>query len=336
MGEKPLHIEPFVVVTDREPRPSGIAYIFPGQGIQIKGMGRDLYDRYGAARKVFRQADDVLGFSLSTVCFDDPKEELGKTDVAQMAIGTVCIAAYEAAKETYPNLTAVVGGGVSFGELPNLVAAGVIDFPAFLKLIKERGNIMEDAGRKNPGRMVMVMGLDREVVEDICTQSDVYPAIYYPGERGVINIAGGLEEMERAVELCTDKKARVRPVTNYAFHTPLMGGARDEIKKVLDFMEFRDPNYPIVLNANGQATRSGEEIKRLLPEQLTNPVDTPKTIATMGTFGAYTFIEFSPQPFFSKILVRSGEELQAVTVHNAQSMQDLALLLPQSLAEMPS
>lgn len=304
-----------------------VGIVFPGQGSQWVGMGRQLAEQSSAALAILKQGDEILSFPLSQICFEGPEEKLAETGIAQLAIATVCVAAHAAVCERYPNFQPLVGGGVSFGELPNLVAAGVIDFSTLLRLVQERGAIMEEAARENPGRMVAVIGLDdREIIEIVCRETATYPAIWYPG---LSVISGGNQEIDEAKRRFGEKYKVSETGVLYPFHTPLMAKAEKNLRQALSEISFNDTRYQIVLNATGEVTTSGASIKKALPHQLTHSVDVPRALTVMRQQGATIFVEFCPKPVVAGHIRRYFKDVIAVSIHDAQSLQNLN----QSLAE---
>jgi len=303
-----------------------IGIVFPGQGSQFVGMGQQLAEQSPAALAIFKQADEVLPFSLSQICFEGPAETLAETGIAQLAIATVSVAAHAAVLEAFPNFRPVVGGGVSFGELPNLVAAGVIDFSTLLRLVQQRGAIMEEAARENPGRMVAVIGLDnREEIEAACRETDTYPAIWYPG---LTIVSGGKEEIDKAVEYFGKNGVKVAETgVLYPFHTPLMAKAEEKLRQALSKIQFNNSLYPIVLNATGEITTAGDKIKQTLPQQLTNAVDTVRTLTIMRQLGATVFLELCPKPVIAPRIRRLLPDAISISIHDAKSLQSLRQLL---------
>lgn len=314
-----------------EPKSIGIGILCPGQGSQIPGMGRVLHQISPAAQEIFRIADEHLGnrfgFPLSQICFDEELgAELRRTDVAQAAIGVVSVAALEAAKERMRKrgyeLNPLIGAGISFGELPNLVAAGVISLQTFLDLILKRGEIMEDVGKRQNGAMRSVLGVtNRDTIERICTESGVFPGIWYPG---VSVISGKLEGLQKAEEAFAKAGGRVRDTgVEYPFHTPLMAEAQEKLREVLHTMIFYDALYPIIMNANGKVTMSGKEIKYRLPEQLTQPVDGVQVIERMKENGAIVIVEFCPRATLSGLVTRHDNNLRSMSVYDDKSLERL-------------
>lgn len=306
-----------------EAEPSNIAFLWPGQGAQIQGMGRSLYEGSEASRKIFTDADKLLGFSISELCFSGRAEDLEKTEIAQPAIGTVCLAAHAAVKELAEkhgvSLTPTVGAGISFGELPNLVASGVIDQKTFYTIIQSRSTIMEEVGTVPPGEMKSVLGItDRSLIEQICIENKVYPAIYYPG---ITVISGLYPFIDNAAFAFEQHKARVRPTgVKYPFHTPHMKQAEERFLEFLQQFEFRDPEYPVVLNATGESTTSGREIRKRLPEQLTRTVDGVKVINAFSSHGAHVVVEFCPRPVLGSLVTKVDSTLQSFSIHSMDSL----------------
>lgn len=311
--------------SEQEPRPKKVGLIFPGQGSQVEKMGLDLYQNSEAARAVFDHADSYLGYSISDICFNESEEFLRQTDPGQSALGTMCVAAYEAFHEQFPDIVPVVGGGISFGELPNLVAAGVIDLETFLDLTEKRSEIMEEEGKKVDGRMVSVYGLDRKTVKEVCHFYGAYPAIYYPG----ITIVSGLnKDLEQVIETFQIQKGKVRETkVHYPFHSPHMQKAEERVAKVLETIDFQDPLYPVVLNATATMTRSGKEIQQRLSEQLTRSVDLEQVVRAMQELGAGMLLEIGPKPYLSSLVGRVDETLKGMSIYDMKSIQNFQSFL---------
>lgn len=316
----------FSKVQEAEPWKGRGVFMFPGQGSQVLGMGKDLYEASPAARSVFDTADQILNFSLSGICFNGPLGELKKTQVGQLAIGTVSVAVHAAVLELYKELVEelpVAGCGVSFGELANLVIAGVIDLETFLQVIKDRGSIMEEVGKKNPGRMKVIFDLDKDTIDKVCRELGAYPAIYYPG---VTTISGSVREVEEAAEALKGRGAKVRDAgVEYPFHTPLMEEARVAFVNVLAPIKFNDPKYPVILSVTGKPISSGDEIKDALPYQLTSSADMAVSVAAARAMGGSFFLELGPRPILSNHLKRGNRELVTYSVHDLKSLRDLQL-----------
>lgn len=277
------------------------AFLFPGQGSQYVGMGRDLYDRFDAARDVFDQADDLLGFALTERMFGAggdqaaEAEALKQTDVTQPALFVHSLAAMAvlAQQGRVPDMTA----GHSLGEYSALAAAGALSFADGLRAVRLRGRLMAEAGTERPGTMAAVLGLDDAGVETLCAAATeageglVQPANY--NASGQIVVSGDVAAVERAVAMGKEHGAkRVVPLpVSGAFHSPLMEHARGGLAEALEALDLAEPRCPVYLNVTAEPTRDPDEIRRRLLEQLTAPVRWAQTLQRMHADGAARFVE---------------------------------------------
>ena len=267
------------------------AYIFPGQGSQFPGMAKDLVSN-PQAQKLFDQANDLLGFSLTDIMFTGSNEELTRTDVTQPAIFLHSVVLALTNPDFKPDLVA----GHSLGEFSALVANGALSFEDGLKLVTKRAQAMQKACESAPGTMAAVLGLEDAVVVKICSAIDdvVVPANYNcPGQ---LVISGSLSGVEKACEQLTEAGARralILPVGG-AFHSPLMEPAREELEAAINQVEFRSPICPIVQNVDAQPHTDIAEIKENLIAQLTAPVRWTQSVEKMVSLGAINFIETGP------------------------------------------
>ena len=245
-----------------------VAYVFPGQGVQAVGMGRDLYDNFDSSRVIFTRADEVLGFSLSRLCFEGPEEELRKTVNAQPALVTASIACLEAVREAGGDdalpAPAFVAGH-SLGEYTALAAAGALDFATAVRLARERGRLMYEAGLLKPGSMAAVIGLDEAALMEVCTETGVWLAnVNCPGQ---LVISGAVADLEKAMAKAKERGAsRVLPLqVSGAFHTPLMQPAADGMAEALAGIAFHDPAVPVIGNTSARPVTRGESRPASLP-----------------------------------------------------------------------
>jgi [acyl-carrier-protein] S-malonyltransferase len=288
---------------------SKTAYIFPGQGSQYVGMGKDLCGEFPAAKALFAKADEVLGFSLSKVCFEGPEAELKQTKNTQPAIFLHSIAVWNILKPD----DATMNAGHSLGEYSALVAAGAIAFEEALKLVRLRGELMQKAGEEQPGTMAAVVGLDPKVVEEVCAAASpdgIVQAANF-NSPGQIVISGSVSGVRKAMELGKQRGAKLvkELVVSGAFHSPLMQSAKDGLKSALDKAAFRDAQIPVYANVSANPLRKANEIRHLLVEQVTSPVRWEETIRNMSADGASGFIEIGPGKVLQGLVKRIAPEV---------------------------
>ncbi len=269
------------------------AYVFPGQGSQFVGMGLDLYEKSEKAKELFEKANEILGFSITDIMFKGTEEQLKQTKVTQPAIFLhSVILAKVLGNDFKPNMVA----GHSLGELSALVASEVLSFEDGLKLVYKRAIAMQKACELQKSTMAAILGLDDEVVEEVCKSVEgvVVPANYNcPGQ---IVISGEVSAVEKACEILAEKGARrtlILPVSG-AFHSPFMEPASEELIKAIDEMEFNKPICPVYQNVTAKAVENPAEIKENLKLQLTSSVRWTQTIQNMIEDGAELFTEVGP------------------------------------------
>jgi len=265
-------------------------YVFPGQGAQFEGMGKDLYDSSSEAKGLFEKANDILGFRLSDTMFTGSSEDLKQTDITQPAIFTYTLIKSLLAGDAFkPDAVA----GHSLGEFTALTAAGAISFESGLKLVQKRAQAMRKACDDSPGTMAAILGLEDQIVEEVCNsiEETIVAANYNcPGQ---LVISGSLKGIEEAVALLSEKGARralVLPVGG-AFHSPLMASAKEELSNAIAETEFSKPICPIYQNVTAVASSDMETIKGNLEAQLTAPVKWTQTMQQMIDDGMETYVE---------------------------------------------
>jgi len=269
------------------------AYVFPGQGAQFVGMGKDLYDNSLIAKELFEQANEILGFSITDIMFEGTPEQLKETKVTQPAIFLHSVILSKVLEEDFkPDMVA----GHSLGEFSALVANGVLSFEDGLKLVSKRALAMQKACEAAKSTMAAVLGLEDAIVEDVCADlgTEVVPANYNcPGQ---LVISGGVEAINKACEVLKEKGARralVLPVGG-GFHSPYMEPAREELEAAILSTTFKEPFCPIYQNVTTTAVTNAEEIKSNLIAQLTAPVKWTQSVQQMITDGATSFTEVGP------------------------------------------
>jgi [acyl-carrier-protein] S-malonyltransferase len=287
------------------------AFLFPGQGSQFVGMGKDHYDSNEAVKARFDTANEILGIDLKSIMFDGPEESLKQTEFTQPAIFLHSVALFETL-DAKPDMVA----GHSLGEFSALVACGAVSFEDALKIVRKRGQLMQKAGSENPGTMAAIIGMDDEAVEEICSEAseatgkEVVAANYNcPGQ---LVISGYLEAVEKAVEIAKEKGARMAmllPVSG-AFHSSLMQPALDGLRSELENLEIKSPSCPIYSNFTAQPTTDVEEIRSNLLNQLLNPVRWTQTLLNMMENNANSFIEVGPGKVLQGLVKRTNRKAE--------------------------
>jgi len=290
-----------------------VAYVFPGQGSQWVGMGRDLYSSSPQAREVFEEADSTLGFLLSRLCFEGPEEILRQTINAQPAMLAVSIAYLRASPELQDRTPTFVAGH-SLGEYTALVAAQVLAFSDALCLARERGRLMQEAGEKAAGGMVAIIGLEEASVNDICQPAGTQIAnVNCPGQ---IVISGSAQALDQAVELAKAKGAqRTIPLqVSGAFHSPLMQPAAEGMSQAVSRATFHDPIVPVIANTTAQPITSAKAVKAELLNQLCHCVRWQRSIEYMIEEGVSTFVEIGPGQVLTGLIKRIDREVQVLNI----------------------
>lgn len=266
------------------------AYVFPGQGAQFEGMGKDLYESSDIAKEMLEKANDILGFRITDVMFEGSAEELKQTKVTQPAIFLhSCVKAKMAGEHFQPDVVA----GHSLGEFSALVAAGALSFEDGLKLVSQRSLAMQKACEIQESTMAAIIGLDDAVVEEVCASIDdvVVPANYNcPGQLVISGSIEGINKACAALKEAGARRALVLPVGG-AFHSPLMEPAREELQAAIEATTFSTPNCPIYQNVDAKPTTDAALIKSNLIAQLTSPVRWTQTMLNMIADGVEAFVE---------------------------------------------
>lgn len=288
------------------------AYVFPGQGAQFVGMGKDLYETSELAKNLFEKANEILGFRITDIMFNGTEEELKQTKVTQPAIFLHSVILAKTLGEAFkPNMVA----GHSLGEFSALVAANALSFEDGLKLVLARALAMQKACEKEPSTMAAILSLDDEVVEKICAEIDgiVVPANYNcPGQ---LVISGSVEAVKTACEKLTEagaRRAMLLPVGG-AFHSPLMEPAKEELAAAIHKTNINTPICPIYQNVNAKPVTNPTEIKQNLIDQLTASVRWTQTMQNMLTDGATSVIEVGPGKVLQGLFKKMNRELETIS-----------------------
>ena len=313
--------------------PSTIAFLFPGQGSQSVGMGFDLFQTFSEAKEVFEEADDSLGFPLSTLCFEGPEDQLRQTEFTQPAILTVSIAAARvlATKGVLPAMAA----GHSLGEYSAHVAAGTLSFADAVKAVRKRGRYMQQAVPSGQGAMAAILGLPVDRISDLCQQaSDETDAVVTPANMnapGQTVISGTANAVERASELCREAGAkRTVPLPVSApFHCKLMEPAAERLAADLEALVFNDSSFPVASNVDARLTTRRSDARDSLIRQVTGAVRWTECIARLQEAGAESYIEVGPGRVLTGLLRQID---RAMTAHNVEDSASLEKTLAAVLA----
>ena len=284
-----------------------IGLLFPGQGSQAVGMGRELAEAFPAARRVWEEADDALGFALSTLCWEGPEEELTLTRNAQPALLAHSAAVWAVVRDAA--LDVVCAAGHSLGEFSAYHAAGSLELADALRTVRRRGELMFESGTQRPGTMAAVLGLDDEVIEGVCREASADAAVVVPANfntPGQVVISGDVEAVHRAGSMLMDAGARkVQPLNvSGAFHSPLMAVAEAGLQEQLESVAFRAPAFPVVSNVTAHAVTDPDDARRLLVEQLTSAVRWSYSVRTMLELGVTRFLELGTGKVLTGMLKR--------------------------------
>ena len=301
---------------------SKLAFVFPGQGAQFIGMGKDLYDNYDLAKNYFDEADEALGYSIKKMCFEGSEEDLKLTANTQPAILVVSVIVGELLKAE--GITPEIGGGHSLGEYSALVVANSLKFRDAVALVHKRGQFMQEAVPVGEGSMAAIIGLDDEIIVDACKKASEV------GEVQAVNfncpgqtvIAGTVKGVESAVEILKSagaKKAVVLPVSA-PFHSTLMKPAAEKLSAELDKVKIKNADFPIVSNFTGKLETSADEIKKNLVAQADHPVKWIDCVKSMREFGAETFVECGPGKTLCGFNRRIDKQIKSLNAENVESL----------------
>jgi [acyl-carrier-protein] S-malonyltransferase len=314
-------VGPFIALNDT--RKPDRAFVFPGQGAQAVGMGKDLYDEFPTARELYDRADEILGLPISRLCFEGPEEDLRQTANAQPAIVVTSLALLKVAAELSPPLLdrpAYVAGH-SLGEYCALVASGALSFDDAVRLVRRRGELMQAAGEKNPGTMAAILGLDTTECEEVCREAGAEICnINAPGQ---VVIGGRRESVVRALDYAKARGAvKVIPLSvSGAFHSSLMQPAAEGMVHPVAMATINPPLVPIVANCSGTAIEDVVQVRHELIDQVCKPVQWSRTVEFLGERGVETFIEFGPGRVLTAIIKRMLRRSNCINVNDAGSVR---------------
>lgn len=301
-----------------------VAYIFPGQGSQYVGMGKDLAEQSPVAREMFEQADRILGVPLSSICFNGPENELRQTKFTQPAI---FLHSMVLAKLIGRRDDARLAAGHSLGEYSALVFAGALSFEDGLKLVRLRGELMQQAGERNPGTMAAVIGLNPDVVNELCREAAASGEIVQCANfnsPGQIAVSGSVAGVRAAMELAKARGAKMvkELVVSGAFHSPLMKSARDGLTAALHSTAIVDARIPVYANVTAQPVQRADEIRSLLELQLTSAVRWEDSVRNMVSGGATEFIEVGPGKVLQGLVKRIDSTVSVRGIEKFAEVQE--------------
>lgn len=308
--------------------PETTAFLFPGQGSQVVGMGRDLAARSPEAAAVFHQADEVLGTPLSDLCWHGPSEALNDTLNTQPALLTHSVAVLRALQARLPWLRARWAAGHSLGEFSALVAAGALDFVDALRLVRRRGQAMKEAGARSPGGMAAVLGLESEVVERLCREACVGGGTVQVANDncpGQVVLSGESAPLEKAMELAKTRGAKraLRLAVSVAAHSPLMASGVEQYRAAVDALGLRPPAVPVISNITARPLPDVDAIRAELPAQLTAQVRWTDSIRYLAAQGMTTFVELGSKDVLTTLLKRIDAGLTGLAVGTPETLAQL-------------
>jgi len=300
-----------------------IAYVFPGQGSQAPGMGKDLAEKFAVARQVFEEADDALGFSISRLCFEGPAEDLQLTENTQPAILTVSVAAFRALAEAGISAPAFVAGH-SLGEYSALVAAGALRLSDAVRTVRARGRYMQEAVPVGTGAMAAVIGGELNEIQRVCEEAseDQICSVANVNSPNQIVIAGNTEAVDRAIELLKGIAKRVIKLNVSApFHCALMKPAQDRLAPDLEQLVFNEPAMPVITNVDARATTAPDQLRDALVRQVSAPVRWVESMELLVQQGVQTFVEAGPGKVLSGLMRQINRDVKMLNVEDAASLE---------------
>ena len=299
------------------------AMLFPGQGSQAPGMGKDLADKFAVARQVFEEADDALDFAISRLCFEGPAEDLQLTENTQPAILTTSVAAFRVARETGLPAPSFVAGH-SLGEYSALVAAGVLSLSDAVRTVRARGQYMQEAVPVGTGAMGAVIGGELSAIEAACAEArgDQICSVANSNSPNQVVIAGNTEAVDRAIELLKGVAKRVVKLNVSApCHCALMNPAQEKLAPHLERLTFNQPQMPVVTNVDARATTAPDELRGALLRQVSSPVRWLESMQLLLAKDVGTFIEVGPGKVLSGLMRQTNRDVKCLNVEDAASLE---------------
>jgi [acyl-carrier-protein] S-malonyltransferase len=306
---------------------SAVAFMFPGQASQVVGMGKDIAEAYPAARQTFEQADEFLDFSLSDLCFNGPADDLNDTYNTQPALYVCGIATLRALQSELPEAAPAFAAGHSFGEFTALAASGAFSFEDGLRLVRERGRLMKEAGEQSPGAMAALLALDIEAVRDVCERARAVTGgvlvVANDNCPGQVVISGDNATLDQALILAKDAGARraMKLAVSIASHSPLMQPSAGKFRQALESTTIQTPRIPVYGNVNAAPLTDVDAIRAELSAQLTSPVRWRESMEAMIADGAQIFVEVGPKDVLTGLMKRIDGSKTTVNLNSVENLK---------------
>lgn len=303
------------------------AVIFPGQASQEVGMGKDFAEAYPIAREIFEQADELLGYSLSKMCWDGPEEDLNQTINTQPAVYVTSMAIWRVLKQEHPEMKPAWMAGHSLGEFTALTVAGAMSYEEGVQLVYKRSSLMQQAGDDNPGAMAALLGLDTDKVVDLCktVSEETGKVVVLANDNcpGQAVVSGDIEAVERLVEVASDAGAKraLKLAVSVAAHSPLMSSALPEFHKKLDKTTLNAPDIPVYGNVSASPLKTVAEIREELDHQLTQTVRWTESMQAIIEAGGETFVEIGSKDILSGLMRRIDRKKERITINSVDALK---------------
>lgn len=296
------------------------AFIFPGQGAQYAGMGKDIFNHYRTAREIFEEADSLLDFDLIKTCFEGSSEQLSRTDISQPAIFTLSIALLKVFQEFNSHIKPQAVAGLSLGEYSALTAAGSFTFKDAVRIVRKRGLFMEEVARQNPGKMLCILGIDKKTAEEICRDSKT--EIANLNCAGQIVISGTTEAIENAEKSAKEKGAKktIYLEVSGPFHSSLMKSAESLLKKELDDLNLFAPRIPFISNITANYENNPEKIKENLITQVAQTTKWHDSMMLLINDGFEKFYEIGPGNVLKGLMKKINSSISVISIENSQDI----------------
>ena len=301
------------------------AFLFPGQGAQIVGMGKDIYEKYEVAKKIYDEATKISGIDVKKICFEGPQETLNQTKYTQIAILTTSLAMLEVLKQN--NIDAQIAVGLSLGEYAALIYAGIMSFEDGIRLIQKRGYYMETLLPEEEYAMAAVIGLDASKIEEICCKIEesgkfIVPANYNCSTQTVVS--GELQAVDVAIEKLKEAGARkvIKLKTSGPFHTKKLEKAKEAYKKELEKIKFNEGNIKVIKNLDGSYYKENDNLVEILSNHIVNPVRFDKAIELMQKENVEEYVEIGPGKTLTGFVKKDNKEANVYNINNLESLEE--------------